>query len=75
MKTKIKIALLVLAAIVVIAASRSGDPPLQGKADTLKGCYTQEEVLLLMNANGWSKQEAVYVLELSCKYPVTPDQE
>ena len=69
MKTSIKIALLVIIALIVIAASRSGQPE---KVNPAKGCYSRDEVQLLMDYNGWSKQEAVQALELSCEYAVTP---
>jgi hypothetical protein len=72
MKTITKIALLVLVAIIAIAAARSVDPGRPKKTKPATPCYTQDEVLLLMNENGWSKKEAVRVLEWSCEYPVTP---
>lgn len=71
MKTSLKIALLVIIAIIVIAASRSGGPTQPAKIIPAEGCYTTEEVRFLMEANGWSRQEAVRVLELSCEYAVT----
>jgi len=72
MKTSIKIALLVIIALIVIAASRSGEPPQPEKVNPARGCYSPEEVQLLMDYNGWSKQEAAQALELSCEYAVTP---
>jgi hypothetical protein len=48
------------------------DPPPPKNERLELRCYSEEEVRLLMKTNGWSKGEAVRVLELSCEYAVEP---
>ena len=72
MKTIIKIALLVLLAAVVIAATKPGDHPRKQRTDSVNKCYSQDDVHFLMDANGWSNEEASHVLDLACENAVTP---
>ncbi len=50
----------------------------QSELQSLKGgdgstCYYSEsEIRFLMDANNWSRSYATYVMELACKYAVTP---
>ncbi|TAG87273.1 MAG: hypothetical protein EAZ20_10880 [Bacteroidetes bacterium] len=34
-------------------------------------CYSESEVQFLMGANSWNRSEAIYTLELACKYAIT----
>lgn len=68
MKTKLKILMLVLFALVVVSAVNIENrlPHLQ----QVKNCYTEFDIHALMQFNGWSREAAVEILTLSCEHAV-----
>ncbi|MFZ2905785.1 MAG: hypothetical protein WAZ98_06255 [Cyclobacteriaceae bacterium] len=79
MKTKVKF-LLVLG-IMIIAMVTSGVPfGRQGQgaskiSPNLEGCYSEQDILLLMEAGHYNRVKAEEMLRWSCLYAVKPGNE
>lgn len=61
MKTGAKLVIGVICAGIAIAAVIPSKP-------TKGECYTENEVKLLMKANGWSRKQAVDLLNMACGF-------
>jgi hypothetical protein len=67
MKAKVKSALVIAGiAIALVAASQSVNPERKSEGKRQTECFSESDVRVLMDANGWTFDEATQVLTLSC---------
>ena len=77
MKTKFR---LTMALGIITAAIVTAEVPLGNQAqgerkasEKLAGCYSEQEVTLLMEAGHYQREQAVELLELACENVITPN--
>jgi hypothetical protein len=76
MKTKIRfIMVLGIMTIAMVTAGVPAGRQSQGTDKTVEveivtDCYTEEEIQLLMEMNHYQREEAIELLELSCRYAI-----
>ena len=76
MKTKFRLTLVVgiLTAAIVTAGVPLGKlkQEISKAPEELPGCYTEQEVTMLMDANHYQREQAIVLLELACENAITP---
>lgn len=75
MKTKFRLTMVlgIITAAIVSAGVPLGKQTLAGKAsEELTGCYTEQEVTLLMEAGHYKREQAIVLLDLACDHATSP---
>jgi len=77
MKTKFRLTLvlgIITAAIVSAGVPLGRLPQEPNKAsEALAGCYTEQEVTLLMEAGHYQREQAIVLLDLACEHATLPN--
>ena len=64
---------IITAAIVTAGVPLGKQTPMSKASEELAGCYTEQEVTLLMEAGHYQREQAIVMLELACDHATSPN--